>query len=81
MSEIGGIDIWSQSAVTLLKHALNDRILAQEHKAAYIHTDFDAAYLRAALKTTDVSGKEKSTSDKAAVLYWNRTRLLFGILN
>lgn len=84
MVDVGGTDLWSPPAVDAVKKAVSRRIFEVGKKSSYARNAFDEAYLRAALghdssnTTTKVSDSESNV--RAAVEYWARTKLLFGVL-
>jgi hypothetical protein len=82
MLEIGGIDTWTSAATQIIKTATLSHILDPEKKEHYRRNIFDEVYLRTALggDTTEMGEVDVETR-KAAVEYWSRTRLLFGVLD
>lgn len=85
MFDVGGTDIWSASAVEKVKIQVHARLFDSEHKNAYMTTEFDEAYLQAALGTTakiaDDAPDSAAGHVQAAQDYWTRTVLLFGLLS
>lgn len=82
MTETGGSDIWSAAAVQKVKDVVGNQVFGESMTASLILTEFDQAYLRAALnriQEDDISGQDKDTV-KLGIEYWTRTRLLFGLL-
>ncbi|KAL2426597.1 hypothetical protein ABEF95_010430 [Exophiala dermatitidis] len=95
MLDIGGTDLWSPPAVGMVKNAVRREIFekdgAVETKSLYTVTEFDEAYLGAALSDNTSKSSNQSetgsrathtgaTKNAAAVDYWTRTKLLFGLL-
>jgi conserved oligomeric Golgi complex subunit 1 len=77
MSTVGGTDIWSPAAVKVLKAAVAAKVLNDEN---IIKSPFDKSYLHTALDET-ATEDDTGPQIKAARDYWNRTKLLFGILS
>ncbi|KAK6368091.1 hypothetical protein LTS17_009831 [Exophiala oligosperma] len=83
MADIGGTDIWTMPAVTLVKKAVAAEIFDPESKGNYVDTDFDEAYFRVALQDgSDIAKPKLTESEKTqqAIEYWTRTKLLFGMI-
>lgn len=82
MLEIGEIDTWIPAAVKAVKEAVLLQVVNGETKAHYLRNAFDEVYLRTALggSTTEMEEVDGEVR-KAAVEYWSRTRLLFGVLD
>jgi conserved oligomeric Golgi complex subunit 1 len=78
MSTVGGTDTWSPAAVKVLKAAVAVRVL---NNGIHVKSAFDKAYLHTALDKIAESGDDAESQTKAARDYWNRTKLLFGILS
>lgn len=78
MHHRGGLDLWTPMPRQELCHVILEHILSDEHRKQYIRTDFDKAYLSAAL------GQPLKDMDdivaRKAMNHWNRTKALFGIL-
>lgn len=81
MLEIGGIDIWTSAAVKTVKEVTMRRIFDEEHKKYYLRNEFDEVYLKTALGGNIDEVQVETGVRKAAVEYWGRTRLLFGVLD
>lgn len=85
MTSTGGIDIWAPPAVHTLKHTFLDAVMNTDERDKFVKTEFDEAYFRVALGEHQVSGAgvgaELPDVQRRAASYWNRTRLLFGVLN
>ena len=81
MLEIGGIDTWSSTAVKTVRKVTSLRIFHEEHKRYYLRNEFDEVYLRTALGGSIDEVQVETGVRKAAVEYWSRTRLLFGVLD
>jgi conserved oligomeric Golgi complex subunit 1 len=80
MLEVGGTDTWTLDAVEAVKVAVKQKIFVEGgERERYVRSEFDEAYLRAALGG-EVTGTEEGIR-KAAIDYWGRTRLLFGVLD
>ncbi|KPI41506.1 uncharacterized protein AB675_9265 [Cyphellophora attinorum] len=77
MQEIGGSDIWSRPAIKSVKKALRHELFPTDSEA--IWKKFDSEFLACALRDGQALPPE-STEAKSAESYWQRTRLLFGIL-
>ncbi|EHY56972.1 hypothetical protein HRR83_001959 [Exophiala dermatitidis] len=95
MLDLGGTDLWSPPAAMMVKDAVRHQIFetddAGKTKSLYTVTEFDEAYLGAALSDNtnkapnqveaDSKAMDTKTSQKAAAVdYWTRTKLLFGLL-
>jgi hypothetical protein len=82
MLEVGGIDTWTPTATKIVKKAILLHMFSVERRSYYLRNDFDEIYLRTALGG-DIDGMEEVENGirKAAVEYWGRTRLLFGVLD
>ncbi|EXJ87583.1 hypothetical protein A1O3_04543 [Capronia epimyces CBS 606.96] len=84
MLEIGGTDLWSPPAVSMVKKAVYHRIFGTANVSSYTSSGFDQAYLRAALgpdPRQNLSKESDSEADvPAAAEYWTRTKLLFGVI-
>ena len=84
MLEVGGVDVWTGLAVEVVKGMVRERVFEEEgRKEYYVRNEFDDVYLRVALGVAVADlplGVEEGTK-KAAVEYWGRTRLLFGVLD
>jgi hypothetical protein len=92
MLETGGTDIWSGPAVALVKKAVGARIFDPEHQANYMENDFDEGYLRTALDhnvegklvpagtASELEAPKKKQHIRPEQEYWERTKLLFGVL-
>jgi conserved oligomeric Golgi complex subunit 1 len=78
MQEIGGSDIWSRPAIKSVKKALRHELFPTDSEEA-IWKKFDSEFLACALRDGQASPPE-STEAISAESYWQRTRLLFGIL-
>ena len=79
MQKIGNSDIWSHAAILQIKQSLRAKLFpTSAEQSAW--NDFDKAFLIHALSEPLVSSPESATA-KAAASYWQRTRLLFGILS
>lgn len=81
MLEVGGIDTWTSAATNTLKEAGRSHILREENKGHYLRNDFDEIYLRTALGAATEGIEAETDVKKAAIEYWGRTRLLFGVLD
>ena len=81
MFEIGGTDVWSPAAVKAVRAAVVGEVFDGKKQVAYVSGAFDEQYLAAALSHQDSSLRGSSEQKKAAKEYWNRTKLLFGVLS
>jgi len=84
MADLGGIDIWTETAVSAVKKAAKIKIFDEDYKLFYMRNRFDEIYLEEALNIqpdpVDKSNNEESEERVKAVEYWTRTKLLFGLL-
>ena len=84
MSDLGGSDIWSSEAVIAVKAAIWDEIHNSEDGSKFWQSQFDRAYLAAALRPVATRGESTVNGvahiETEAAEYWKRTRLLFGLL-
>jgi len=83
LSDIGGTDVWSPVAIQSVKRVVRERLLDPAHKQFYVETEFDEAYLSAALngENGDSTASDQWRAQvKTGVEYWSRTRVLFGLL-
>lgn len=82
MQQTGGMDLWNRDTVLKLKPIVLARALSDEHRKLCIRHNFDEHYLRAALSNpVDVGSTTADSVERKAVLYWTRTRTLFGVLD
>lgn len=93
MTEIGGVDIWTNAAVVKVKRVVLQRVLVGGSGEAgeedvdatlrkrFVKSQIDKAYLRVALggKADDGGGGQEDVQRRANML-WSRSRLLFGVL-
>ena len=84
MEDIGGVDVWSLTAVNAVKEAVTSRIFEPKYKDHYMQNAFDADYLRAALRPQAARehglANGETQPDPKALEYWKRTQLFFGLL-
>ena len=79
MTALGGTDIWSPAALTALRTVVAAHVFNDQQSNAMSNAAFDKAYIAAALQYKQDSSD--SISDfRAGREYWNRTKLLFGLL-
>ena len=79
MTALGGTDLWSPAAVAAVRTVVAAHVFDEEHGSAMLNTDFDKAYLGAALQYKhDIA--DSISESKAGREYWTRTKLLFGLL-
>ncbi|RMZ90431.1 hypothetical protein DV736_g2321, partial [Chaetothyriales sp. CBS 134916] len=76
MLDIGSTDIWSADVVNTLQSAITGCIFQDEKRKHFMETAFDEDYIRTALGQPSAA----ESRNKAAVAYWARTKLLFGVL-
>ena len=81
MFELGGTDIWSPAAVEVLQALVAKEVFNKEHQKTYMETPFDEEYVAAALRLEGSTSDGRAEQRKAAKDYWNRTKLLFGVLS
>lgn len=81
MSSTGGTDIWSGAAVKAVKVAVADTALDASNQQNYVQSNFDEEYLHAALDVRPKTEDDLKGQVKAARDYWNRTKVLFGVLS
>ena len=79
MTALGGTDIWSPAAVTAVRTVVAAHVFDEEQGSAMLNTAFDKAYVGAALQYKHDSS-DSTAKSKAGREYWNRTKLLFGLL-
>ena len=80
MFEVGGTDVWSPTAVKVLKTVVAEKVFADQGREAYVGSVFDAEYLAVALDHAASKSGEATEEKEAAQYYWTRTKLLFGVL-
>jgi len=81
MLGIGGLDTWTIAATNAVKEAVRAHVLKEERMKHYVRNDFDEIYVKTALAGSTEGMKTEATVKKAAIEYWGRTKLLFGILD
>ena len=81
MLEVGGTDTWTRDAVGAVKGTVKQKIFVEGvERDRYVRSGFDEVYLQTALGG-EMNGETEEGIRKAAVEYWGRTRLLFGVLD
>ena len=82
MLEIGGMDLWTATAVKMVRESVFQRVTSEDYSKYYIASEFDKYYLTAALSTS--GNEDRATANpvaRKANAYWYRTRTLFGIFD